>query len=147
MAGTVDLTPVPVQPLLDDPTPPYALDPLRGAHDSHSDNSDVPFDRALEEVLSAPAVTVSADFILAAALTEPEAILPYLTPAPAGITDPDPELQHDQILADDVDQVDPTDDIFQPSDMAEDPELRNAEQSEESGGVRYVAVTAVNFFL
>lgn len=125
MAGTVDLTPVPAQLPLSDPTPPYALDPLRGVQGSHSDNTDVLFDPTIEDVPSAPAVIVSADSILAAALTGSEATSPYSTPAPSSISDPDQELQPDQILADDVDPVNQADNNIESSEMAEDPELQH----------------------
>lgn len=65
MAGTVDLSPVPVQPQLDDPSSPYALDPLRGQEDLHLDENTAENNVHSGDIQQAPALIVPADSMLA----------------------------------------------------------------------------------
>ena len=155
MAGTVDLSPVPIQPQLDDPSSPYALDPSRGQEDLHLDDDADENNVLSEDTPLSPALIVPADSMLAVNspaqsdvtdlitdMTEPAVFLPDSVHLEPSRTDDDQELQHvepDVVLADHVDPVDLADlaeNSPQPEEPADSEEHLEVEVAAQLAAVR-----------
>ena len=147
LAGTADMSPVPSQPLLEDPAPFSALDPLRGVPEI---NEDAPsLDSQPESAFVVPADSMlaaqySAQSDIVDLAIDPTEHLPEFIPTDDQFVldsepdelqhDPDPELfefQHD-IVADIVEPAELAENSNEPADIFTEPNFEDADAQEHN---------------